>query len=51
MRAPSGQLKRNQIIPKYSAEFNQEAHADLIVIQRKLILGIEAFDLHCKNKY
>ena len=30
MRAPSGHLTRNQIIPKYIAEFYPEEHADLI---------------------
>ena len=32
MRAPSGYLTRNQIIPKY-AEFHLEEHADLVVSQ------------------
>ena len=33
MSPPSGHLTRNQIIPKYIAEFHSEEHADLVVSQ------------------
>ena len=31
MKVPSGQLKKNQIIPKYIAEFNLEENAAIII--------------------
>ena len=51
MSPPSGQLTRNQIIRKYSAEFHSEKHADLVVSRWQLVLGdLGFFDLHCKKK-